>query len=53
MVGNIGRRIIATLRNRQFFSLYEINEAISEYLEKFIDKPFQKIKETEEVHLRR
>ena len=44
MVGNIGRRIIAALRNRQFFSLYEINEAISEYLEKFIDKPFQKIK---------
>lgn len=43
MVGNISRRIIAALRNRQFFSLHEINQAIAEYLEKFINKPFQKI----------
>lgn len=32
MVGNVGKRIIAALRNRQFFSLHEINQAISEYL---------------------
>jgi transposase len=43
MVGNVARRIIAALRNRQFFSLYEINQAISEHLEIFIDRPFQKI----------
>jgi len=29
-VGNVSRRIIAPLRNRQFFSLYEINRAIAE-----------------------
>jgi transposase len=33
MVGNVARRIIAALRNRQFFSLHEINQAILEYLE--------------------
>jgi len=43
MVGNVSRRIIAALRNRQFFSLYEINQAIKEELEKFIHRPFQKI----------
>lgn len=43
MVGNVSRRIIAALRNRQFFSLYEINQAISEELEKFIHRPFQKM----------
>ena len=43
MVGNVSRRIIATLRNRQFFSLYEINQALKEELEKFIHRPFQKI----------
>ena len=43
MVGNISRRIIATLRNRQFFSIYEINQAIKEALEKLIDRPFQKM----------
>lgn len=42
-VGNISRRIIAALRNRQFFSLNEINNAISEYLEILIDRPFQKM----------
>jgi transposase len=30
MVGHLSRRIIAALRNRQFFSLYEINQAIAE-----------------------
>lgn len=43
MVGNVSRRIIAALRNRQFFSLHEINQAISEHLEKLIDRPFQKM----------
>ena len=43
MVGNISRRIIAALRNRQFFSLYEIIQAIAEELEKFIHRPFQKM----------
>ena len=43
MVGNVSRRIIAALRNRQFFSIYEINEAIKEELVKFINRPFQKM----------
>lgn len=43
MVGNVSRRIIAVLRNRQFFSLYELNQAVREELEKFIVRPFQKI----------
>ncbi|WP_157834827.1 IS21 family transposase [Acetivibrio clariflavus] len=43
MVGNVSRRIMAALRNRQFFSIYEINQAISEELEKFINRPFQKM----------
>jgi transposase len=42
-VGNVSRRIIAALRNRQFFSIQEINQAISEELEKFILRPFQKM----------
>lgn len=43
MVGNVSRRIIAALRNRQFFSMHEINQAIAEELEKFINRPFQKM----------
>ena len=43
MVGNISRRIIAALRNRQFFSVHEINLAIKEELVKFITRPFQKM----------
>ncbi|MDF2524160.1 MAG: Integrase core domain protein, partial [Clostridiales bacterium] len=43
MVGNVSRRMIAALRNRQFFSIYEINQAISEELVKFINRPFQKM----------
>jgi transposase len=43
MVGNVSRRIIAALRNRQFFSLREINQAIAEELEKLINRPFQKM----------
>ena len=43
MVGHVSRRIIAALRNRQFFSIYEINQAIKEALKKLIDRPFQKM----------
>lgn len=43
MVLNVSRRIIAVLRNRQFFSIYEINQAISEELVKLINRPFQKM----------
>ena len=43
MVGNVSRRIIAALRNRQFFSIHEINQAISEELVKLIHRPFQKM----------
>lgn len=43
MVGNVSRRILAPLRNMQFFSIHEINQAISEELVKFINRPFQKI----------
>ena len=43
MVGNVSRRILAALRNHQFFSLAEINQAIAEEVEKFIKRPFQKL----------
>lgn len=43
MVGHVSRRIIAALRNRQFFSLYELNQAIAEELDKLIKRPFQKM----------
>ncbi len=43
LVGNVSRRIIAALRKRQFFSLEEINLAISEQLAKLINRPFQKM----------
>lgn len=43
MVGNISRRIIGALRNRQFFSIHEINQAIKEELAKFVERPFQKM----------
>jgi transposase len=43
MVGNVSRRIIAALRNRQFFSIHEINQAIRDELLKFIKRPFQKM----------
>jgi len=42
-MGNVSRRIIAPLRNRQFFSLDEVNQAIAEQLKKFIHRPFQKM----------
>lgn len=44
MVKIVSQRILAVLRNRQFFSLADVNTAISEELEKLIKRPFQKIK---------
>jgi len=38
---HIQRFILARLRNRQFFSLAEINEAISELLDEFNDRPMK------------
>ena len=41
-VGVVSTWILAALRNRQFLSLMELNEAIHEKLEAFNHKPFQK-----------
>ena len=41
-VGIISTFILAALRNRQFLSLQELNEAVWERLEVFNQKPFQK-----------
>jgi transposase len=41
-VGIISTWIIAALRNRKFFSITELNEAIYEKLIEFNEKPFQK-----------
>jgi transposase len=41
-VGIISTWILAALRNRQFFSLHELNAAIAEKLSEFNHKPFQK-----------
>jgi len=38
---NVQRRILAALRNRSFFSLEELNEAIANELEKLNDRPMQ------------
>ena len=43
MVGNISRRILASLRNTKFFSVSEINKAMSVELAKFIRRPFAKM----------
>ncbi len=43
MVGNISRKILASLRNIKFFSVAQINKAMSAELEKFIRRPFQKM----------
>ena len=40
----VGRWILAALRNRTFFSLEELNEAIGELLEELNKRPFQKMK---------
>lgn len=39
----VERWIMAALRNRTFFSLSELNEAIHELLQRLNDKPFQKL----------
>jgi transposase len=41
-VGIVSTWIIASLRNRQFFSLWELNEAMGQKLADFNRKPFQK-----------
>ena len=41
-VGILSTWIIAALRNRQFFSLFELNQAMRRKLEEFHKKPFQK-----------
>ena len=41
-VGVISTWIIAALRNRQFFTLAELNSAIMEKLKEYNEKPFQK-----------
>ena len=41
-VGTISTWIIAALRDRTFFSLSELNEAIGEKLQAFNERPFQK-----------
>lgn len=38
------RWILAALRNRIFFSLFELNEAIGELLKKLNNRPFQKLR---------
>lgn len=45
-VQNVERRILAKLRNRQFFSLYELNESIRPLLEELNRRPFQKLQGT-------
>ena len=41
-VGVISTWIIAALRNEQFFSLAELNQAIHKKLKEFVNRPFQK-----------
>lgn len=41
-VGHISTWIIASLRNQEFFSLKELNEAVQDKLMEFNQKPFQK-----------
>lgn len=41
-VGNISTWITAALRNKQFFSLAELNAAIRIKLKEFVNRPFQK-----------
>ena len=42
-VGNVSRRIIASLRNDHFTSIAEINDAVARKLNDFINEPFKKI----------
>lgn len=40
---NVSRRIIAATRNEHFTSIGQINKAVHEKLQKFIDRPFRKM----------
>lgn len=42
----VERWILASIRNRKFFSLQELNQAISELLDRLNTKPFQKLEGT-------
>jgi transposase len=42
-VQHVERQILAKLRDRQFFSIYELNQAIKPLLEEINAKPFQKL----------
>jgi transposase len=42
-VGNVSRKILASMRDMQFFSVVEINEVIATKLEELNNKPFQKM----------
>ena len=48
-VGNLTTFIIAPLRNKQYFTIVEVNEDIWKYLEKFNSKPFQKKQESRAI----
>ena len=43
IVGNVSRRITATIRNEHFTSIAEINSAVRQKLEEFIKQPFKKM----------
>ncbi|MCC6153747.1 MAG: IS21 family transposase [Candidatus Hydrogenedentes bacterium] len=40
---NVERQILAPLRHRTFFSLHELNQALWDLLEKYNERPFQKL----------
>lgn len=42
-VQNVSRRIIASVRDRQFFGIRDVNDAIKAELEKLVERPFQKM----------
>ena len=42
-VQDVGRRILAPLRNMTFFTLFDLNEAIKDLLIQYNERPFQKI----------
>jgi len=48
-VGMLSTWITAAMRNRQFFSLWELNEAMRQKLDDFNRKPFQKKPGTREI----
>ena len=45
-VQNVSRRVIAALRNQQFFSVNEVNDAIEKELDNLINRKFKKIEGT-------